>query len=324
MLKSKHPSKAKMRYTGLFTITGRCNDNCKFCIKYDFIKQGYSDLTLEEIKKNYFFINDKFKIHHVAISGGEPTIHPQLFKILDFFKEQSVKVYLITNLLKISTDKIFFKKISPYFNRYGDNMLMASVNDLADFSEKAKLRIEGLRKALKSGLRVGTISLIYQDNIKHLPKLAYLLRSLFQKYPCQENNGMFDVELRSIYISETPKSVLEEVLPKDFIQVKKAVQEFVSILSAPAPVASLTLWHFPLCYIKNFNQANLEVMGRRWNNRYVWVDRVHQMKKIKVLGAREQQRICSQCLLKEKCTGMCNKEYMNKYDFPSFKPIKKL
>jgi len=325
MLRNKKFSKTKIHYTGLFSINAQCNDNCKFCIKSDFIKKGYLDLTFEEIKKNYFVIKNKYKIDHVVISGGEPTIHPQIFQILNFFKKENIRVHLVTNLLRIARDDNFFKKLKPYFNgSEANNKLFISVNDLSSFSKNAQLRMNGLIKILKFGLRAGVITLIYQDNIRDLSKLARLFRSLFQKYHCSENNGVFEVELRSIYISETPKQVVKEVLPQNFAQVKKGVEDFISILRTPTPIVNLLIWHFPLCYIKNYNQLNLDIIQKRYNSRYIWVDKIHQLKKIKVLGVRKQQRVCSKCVLRRICTGMCNKEYMDKYNFPVFKPIKKL
>lgn len=315
----KFSENKKLNYIGLFTINSQCNDHCKFCIKSDFINEGSSDLTLNEIKKNYFLIKDKFKIRHVSISGGEPTLHPQIFEILNFFKKEKVGVHMVTNLLKFN-EKLFLKRIQSYFTKPG-NRIMVSVNDLPDFSKTADLRIRGLIKLLRAGCNLATITVVYRDNIKHLPNLALLLKNLFRKYPPKDEKSYL-MELRSLYVSETPKAILPSVLPDDFSKMKKAVEKFISILSSP--FTRLFLWHLPLCYFDNFHQLDLEEIQRRWNRRYIWVDKFHQSDKIKILGYRRQQKICSSCILEKFCTGMCNKEYMDKYNFPPFKPIKKL
>jgi uncharacterized radical SAM superfamily Fe-S cluster-containing enzyme len=51
----------------------------------------------------------------IQISGGEPTIHPHFFDILDLVKSRPVKHIMVnTNGLRIANDKEFVKRLSSY------------------------------------------------------------------------------------------------------------------------------------------------------------------------------------------------------------------
>lgn len=322
------PNKNKLQssnYFGLFTINAKCNDDCQFCIKAKFIKQRIGDLALSEIKKNYLFLRKKFKIQRVILSGGEPTLHPQIFKILDFFEEEGMPVHLVTNLLKFN-DKSFFDKLLPYFYHGGPkqkNQIEGSINDLPDASKSAKLRMRGLVLAVKYQLPLEIITVIYKDNIRDLPRLVYLVKSLFHKYfPGKSSFPFISAwEFRSLYISETPPDLLKKSLPGIFPQFKVAIEKSLSILNT-SPSIKTILWHLPLCYFRNFDLAVLDAMRRRINCHNVWVNKNLQLKKAKILGRRKGYKDCRGCRLVNVCTGMCSREYMERYNFPPFRPIK--
>lgn len=51
----------------------------------------------------------------VQISGGEPTIHPQFFEILEMAKSKPIKHIMVnTNGIKIAQDKKFAEKLARY------------------------------------------------------------------------------------------------------------------------------------------------------------------------------------------------------------------
>lgn len=74
----------------------KCNNHCLICSNpEDFRKaKDYSfDLLTERIK------SEKEKIENITITGGEPTIHPDFDKILDFLKKEfsNSEINLLTN-----------------------------------------------------------------------------------------------------------------------------------------------------------------------------------------------------------------------------------
>lgn len=95
-------------------ITDKCNLSCPVCFAgSDPTKEHKS---LEEIE----LIFDTICAHEdepdvVQISGGEPTIHPDFFEILDRAKNRPFRYLMVnTNGIKIAQDEEFVKKLATY------------------------------------------------------------------------------------------------------------------------------------------------------------------------------------------------------------------
>ncbi len=314
---------SKTPYIGLFIITSQCNDHCKFCIKSEFIKKQVPELTLEEIKKNYFFLKKSFNLHHIVLSGGEPTLHPQIFEILDFFEEEGVPTHLITNLLRFN-EKKFLDKLLSYFYRGGPkrkNQIEGSINDLPGVSKNARLRMSGLEKVIKHQLPIEIITVIYRHNVEFLPKLVHFVKNLFQKH--SSSNLSFSWisawEFRSLYIPETPADMLEKFLPTGFSQLKEAVEKSINILNA-SPSIKTIIRRLPLCYFKNFSHLNAEVMKNRISHPNIWVDKDYQLEKAKVSSIKRFD-VCLKCRLSDVCSGSCGEKYLKKCGYPFPRPI---
>jgi uncharacterized radical SAM superfamily Fe-S cluster-containing enzyme len=55
----------------------------------------------------------------VQISGGEPTIHPQFFEILDAARQRPIKHLMVnTNGVRIATDETFARRLAAYMPRF--------------------------------------------------------------------------------------------------------------------------------------------------------------------------------------------------------------
>jgi MoaA/NifB/PqqE/SkfB family radical SAM enzyme len=66
---------------GLIRINGHCNMSCSFC----FVDRTVPDFELEQLKEETRTMAES-GTRHLVLSGGEPTIHPQLPEILRFAK----------------------------------------------------------------------------------------------------------------------------------------------------------------------------------------------------------------------------------------------
>lgn len=96
-------------------VTDRCNLSCPTCYAGSSPTYG-RHRTLDEIKEmlDTVVANEK-EPDVVQISGGEPTIHPQFFEILDYAKSLPIKhLMLNTNGIKIAKDFEFAQKLAGY------------------------------------------------------------------------------------------------------------------------------------------------------------------------------------------------------------------
>ena len=112
------PSHQQHTCVGLIEITTRCNLNCPICFADSGSAQsdpGY-DLSLADVERILDrFLETEEHPEVVQISGGEPTIHPQILDILAAAKARDIRhVMLNTNGLRLADDPEFVHQLAPY------------------------------------------------------------------------------------------------------------------------------------------------------------------------------------------------------------------
>ncbi len=99
----------------LIEITDRCNLECPVCYADSAPTRG-SHRSLEQIE---FMMDELVKNEGepdvVQISGGEPTIHPQFFEVLDLAKSKPIRHLMVnTNGVRIARDREFAQRLADY------------------------------------------------------------------------------------------------------------------------------------------------------------------------------------------------------------------
>lgn len=105
---------------GILEITQSCNLECPTCFSNSSpLLKGY--LSLDQIK----FMLDKFiqqegKPEIIQLSGGEPTIHPEIIEIIKETKKRNIEGVMInTNGLRLAHDKKFQEDLANLENKPG-------------------------------------------------------------------------------------------------------------------------------------------------------------------------------------------------------------
>jgi len=96
-------------------VTDRCNLTCPTCYAGSSPTYG-RHRTLEEVKAMLdTIVKNEKEPDVVQISGGEPTIHPQFWEILDYAKSLPIRhLMLNTNGIKIAKDFAFAEQLKTY------------------------------------------------------------------------------------------------------------------------------------------------------------------------------------------------------------------
>ncbi|MBK8609898.1 MAG: radical SAM protein [Chitinophagaceae bacterium] len=96
-------------------ITDRCNLSCPTCYAMSSPHYG-RHRTVEEVEKMLdIIVANEGEPDVVQISGGEPTVHPDFFTIMDIAKSKPIRhLMLNTNGIRIAKDFEFAKKLSAY------------------------------------------------------------------------------------------------------------------------------------------------------------------------------------------------------------------
>lgn len=96
-------------------ITDQCNLTCPVCYS-DSSPQRPTHRSLEQIEFMLdCVVRNEGQPDVVQISGGEPTIHPQFWEVLDAAKKRPIKhLMLNTNGVRIAKDAEFAKRLKTY------------------------------------------------------------------------------------------------------------------------------------------------------------------------------------------------------------------
>ena len=96
-------------------VTDRCNLTCPTCYAGSSPTYG-RHRTLDEVKTMLdTIVKNEKEPDVVQISGGEPTIHPQFWEILDYAKSLPIRhLMLNTNGIKIAKDFAFAERLKTY------------------------------------------------------------------------------------------------------------------------------------------------------------------------------------------------------------------
>ncbi len=99
----------------LIEVTDRCNLTCPTCYAGSSPTYG-RHRTLEEINEMLdIIVASEGEPDVVQISGGEPTIHPQFFEILDLAKSKPIRHLMVnTNGVRIAKDFAFAERLATY------------------------------------------------------------------------------------------------------------------------------------------------------------------------------------------------------------------
>lgn len=99
----------------LLEITDHCNLRCPVCYASSGPERtGYRDLATVERMLDAIVRNER-QPDVVQISGGEPTLHPDFFAILDLAKQRPIQhLMLNTNGIRIARDREFAERLAGY------------------------------------------------------------------------------------------------------------------------------------------------------------------------------------------------------------------
>jgi uncharacterized radical SAM superfamily Fe-S cluster-containing enzyme len=103
----------------LIEICDACNLSCPVC----YAESGTHRTTyrsLEQIERMLdAVVSNEIEPDVVQISGGEPTIHPQFFEVLDAAKRRPIKHLMVnTNGIRIATEEGFAERLAEYMPEF--------------------------------------------------------------------------------------------------------------------------------------------------------------------------------------------------------------
>lgn len=164
----KHTSKRNTKITELKLGTS-CNNNCTYCLNC-----GSSwDLSFDEVKDKIDFFVDS-GIRTISITGGEPTIRKDFFKILDYMKSKGVSIIIHTNGRALNYD-YFVDKLAEYPVILFLVSLPAHNPELYRklcMTDGFNQVVNGIKNLFTRGMKVSINCVISKGNVDFIPEIV--------------------------------------------------------------------------------------------------------------------------------------------------------
>ena len=149
----------------LIEINEACNLACPVCFANATDVHG-SHRSVEVVERMLdALVESEGEPDLVQLSGGEPTIHPQFFEILDAVKRRPIRHVMInTNGVRIAQDRAFVERLASYAPRLEVYLQFDSLNDdaLVDLrgARLGRIRREALEALEAVGLSTTLVAVV--------------------------------------------------------------------------------------------------------------------------------------------------------------------
>ncbi len=241
-----------------------CNECCRFCPcsegSANVPSLSYDDIC-SAISKS---IKEK-GVENILLSGGEPTIHPDFFRILEYIRNCNVNVSLLTNALRLA-DEEFADKM---FSIIDGSKLDVTVAFHSHIPEKHDFltqhngsfarSIKGVNNMLKYGVKLSIKNNIVNYTYKDLPEYVKWATSQFDDQVtllfCNiDINGTASSNKNNVAVDFRDSiPYLQKALDVIIDQRKLGHKRTVKVLTTPMCLVDPYYWGF----IENSTQENV-------------------------------------------------------------------
>jgi uncharacterized radical SAM superfamily Fe-S cluster-containing enzyme len=227
----------------LVELTDRCNLDCPICYADSGVEEFSSNgqvrrrhRSLQEIERMLdAVVANEGEPQIVQLSGGEPTIHPEFFQVVELVKCKPVKHLMInTNGVRIAKDRSFCERLSQYmpgievylqFDSFEAGALLELRGaDLREVRERAMAHLNEFQISttlvvtLKKGLNDGEIGKI----IEYALQQKSVRGVTFQLVQAAGRLEEFDPKRDRYTLTEVRRAILQQspyFKPEDIIPV---------------------------------------------------------------------------------------------------------
>lgn len=171
-------------HTITWKITSKCNLKCKHCFYYTKSNKlnSKTDFSTKELLETAQFLVEELNIIKFTITGGEPLLRKDIFKLLKYLKSKNVSIDLQTNAT-IITEKIA-SKLAKILNPQTDRIQISLEGACEKTHDKIRGKgsflktIYGIRQLVKNNFSIKISYTLTSININELSNLYDLCKKL--------------------------------------------------------------------------------------------------------------------------------------------------
>lgn len=153
------------KYRILCEIISACNQKCNFCHFH-----GKDKMSIENVRVILDNLRD-LPIKDIILTGGEPLLHNDLFKIMDEIKQQGYNVDICTNGSLINSKNV--KKLSNYLSEISISLDTSDprMYELIRGANHYERVINSITILVNAGVEVHLTCVINKHNINEIEEL---------------------------------------------------------------------------------------------------------------------------------------------------------
>jgi MoaA/NifB/PqqE/SkfB family radical SAM enzyme len=277
----------------ILPITEKCNQNCLFCSA-----KGRK----EQLGKKFFQQTINKTEDSLVISGGEPTLSPDLFWVIKKAKKKNLFVELQTNGINLYNKDLAIKLAKSGVDLFNINFPshLSSINDkITQTKGLFDKKIKGIKNLQKQKANLRLTCIINSLNYKNLadyvffvkqnfPKIKYIQFSFIKIIGAAKKNPQILINCQKV----------QPYLLKAFKKCQELKIDFI-------------VDHIPLCYLGNYKEHHIDYQKIKKGEKPEFS-----------LKEKVKMKECFNCSLNSYCFGV-RKDYLKFFGLKTkVKPIK--
>lgn len=290
-------------------LTDTCNNSCQFCVVGS--HQGSTEKVNQVMINEFLEMNAGKGYISVNIHGGEPTLVPEIFSILEKIKELEYPTISIQTNGRLLSDMGFAKELTSR----GADLFVISLHgkdaEMHDFYTQVKgsfdEAVAGIRNVKALGKKVRTNTCVCKQNAPYLSEIVtYSL-----------DQGTDHINISNLHTTGKAFVNFHDMVPR-VNDVVSYVKEATDTVVARDKV--VTLEGYSACmlgeykkYMIDWDEVNFKLLYRT----FILEDYAKFMSK----ETKKQGKPCKECIEKRNCGGIY-KEYAMIYGWDEFSPVK--
>lgn len=159
-----------------FEITERCNLNCSFCHQEFGKKQKcIEDFSLPDYQHILDTAKNEKQIKFIRITGGEPTMHPEVVNFLQYATKAGFHTILNTNATHLTSEKIMV--LIPFVGTWKISFPTADeigTDTITSVSGTWREKIASLKVLSRQKCSIDLLIVMTPQNISHIPEILEL------------------------------------------------------------------------------------------------------------------------------------------------------
>lgn len=233
-----------------------CNERCIFCPCSEEGGEKMPSLTWDEIRSAIDIAIERKQIDNVLLSGGEPTLHPCFFDIIEYINKKKLMIGILTNAIKLS-DMHFVDRLMQVVNPEKLDVTIAFHSHISEKHDALtqhrnsyQQSLQGAQNLIKQGVRLSVKNNIVNYTYQDLPDYIDWVNETFPERVTLllANIDVNGVALRNkerigVHFSQS-MPFLTQALDKVIEARKRGLKRNVKVLTTPLCLIDPYYWGF--------------------------------------------------------------------------------